>query len=341
MKSLPFGTTGLTVSELGFGGIPIIRLERSAALAVARRALERGITFYDTANAYSDSESKLGAAFEGRRHEVVLATKTLRRDGAGLREHLENSLRMLKTDYLDLYQLHQVAQEKDWLAVQAPGGALEAALKARDQGLIRHLGVTSHNLAMAVRLVETGLFASIQFPFNFIETAAKDQLHHLARARGLGILVMKPFAGGMIDDARTAFKFLRQHPDALPIPGFDSVEGVDQLVDLYDQPNVVTDEDERTMDRYRSELGKQFCRRCEYCQPCDQGVAITMAMGYQVVAARMSPRVASEFCKKAMETVPLCTSCGDCVTRCPYDLPIPQMLETHYELYRGHRVQAE
>ncbi|MZP30096.1 aldo/keto reductase [Heliobacterium undosum] len=334
------GKTGLTVSELGFGAIPIIRLDTAEAIKVLRRAYERGITFYDTANAYRDSEDKIGQAFQGMRDKVVIATKTGLRDGKGALAHLENSLRMLRTDYIDLYQLHQVSQDRDWEALTAPGGAMEVLVKAQEQGKIRHIGVTSHNRQMALKLVRTGHFSTIQFPFNFIEDAAKDDLFPAARALDLGILAMKPFAGGMIDNAALAFKFLRQHPDVLAIPGYDSVQSVDQIVSFYDSPNMVTDDDLVAMDRYRQELGMQFCRRCEYCQPCPHGVMITPAMGYQVLAKRMDPPVAVEFLRRPMETVPNCVACGACVKKCPYDLPIPEMLKKHYDMWERHRIET-
>lgn len=337
MKYVEFGSTGLKISELGFGGIPIIRLDTATAVSVLQRAYDKGITFYDTANAYRDSEQKMGIAFRGRRDKVVIATKTLKRDAAAAVKHIENSLRMLETDYIDLYQLHQIAQDKDWEAVTAPGGALEAVVKARDEGKVRFIGVTSHNLPMAVKLVNTGLFSSIQVPFNFIEHAAKDELRTTALARHMGILAMKPFAGGMIDNAEIAFKFLRQFADIVPIPGCDSIASVDEVVSFYKSCNIVTKADFVQMDRYRTELGKQFCRRCEYCQPCPEGVMITPAMAYKIIASRMSPAVAVEFSKAAMESVQKCIECGICKERCPYELPIEEMLKANYDLYEQHR----
>ncbi len=337
MRYVTFGKTALTVSELGFGGIPLIRLNMDLATEVLRHAYERGITFYDTANMYLDSEEKMGNAFGGIRDKVVIASKSIRRDAAGMTEHIEKSLRRLKTDYIDLYQLHQVAREADWNAIMAPSGAMEALLQARDKGKIRYIGVTSHSLEMALKLIKTELFSSIQFPFNFIEVAAKDELHVVARERNMGILAMKPFAGGMIDNADIAFKFLRQHPDVIPIPGLDSVEAVDQVVSFYEGKNETTQRDLDMMDGYRTELGKQFCRRCEYCQPCPNGVLITPAMGYRVVAFRMSPAVAVEFSRIYMESVLNCNGCGVCMGNCPYDLPIPDMLKSHYDLYEQHR----
>ncbi|MCX7781303.1 MAG: aldo/keto reductase [Negativicutes bacterium] len=337
MNRIPLGNTGLIVSEVGFGGIPIIRLSREEASAVLRRAYEKGINFYDTANAYRDSEQKIGDTFAGMRDQVIYATKTIKRDGPGAQEQLENSLRMLRTDYIDLYQLHQVSQERDWQAITAPGGALEAVVKAKAEGKIRHIGVSSHSLAMALKLVGSGLFSTIQFPFNFIETAAKDELFAAARKAGMGIIAMKPFAGGMISNAKVAFAFLRQFPGIIPIPGFDSVAGVDEITGFYAADNAVSEEDLAVMEACRQELGQQFCRRCEYCQPCPHGVMITPAMGYGVIAKRMSGAVAADFARIPMESVPRCIDCGACRTKCPYELPIPEMLKKHYALFQAHR----
>ncbi len=331
------GKTGLKISEVGFGCIPIIRLNTADAMRVLRHAFEKGITLYDTANAYKDSEYKIGKALRDIRGQVVIATKTQKRDAVGVIEHLENSLQMLQTDYIDLYQLHQVAQESDWEAITAPGGALEAVVKAKEQGKIRHIGITSHSLSMAIKLIKTEIFETIMFPFNFIEDAAKDELNVVAQSLNIGILAMKPFAGGVINDATVAFKFLRQHSNFVPIPGFDSVAGIDEVLALYRQPNTVAAADLMLMDKFREEVGRQFCRRCEYCQPCPNGVMITPAMGYPIVVKRMSPTVAVEFSKQAMETVPQCVDCGICKTRCPYELPIPDILKKNYDLFENQR----
>jgi len=336
MRYVKLGSTDLTVSEIGFGCIPIIRLRQEEAVRVLRHGFDRGITFFDTANAYRDSEAKIGAAFAGARDKVVLASKTLSRGGEGALSQLENSLRMLKTDYLDLYQLHQVAQERDWQQLCGPAGALEAVMKAKEAGKVRQVGVTSHNLAMAVRLCQSGLFDTIQFPFNLIEEGAKDELFGVARDRGMAFICMKPFGGGVIDNAEIAFKYLRQYREAIPIPGFESAAQVDEVLSFYTGKNVVAEGDLEAMERYRAELGKRFCRRCEYCQPCGQGVMITPAMGYPVVASRMSGAVAVEFMKGPMESVLSCNGCSACVTRCPYELPIPEMLKRHYTLYERH-----
>jgi uncharacterized protein len=339
LKYLDLGKTGLKVSEVGFGGIPIIRLQVDEAVKVVRHAYERGITFYDTANMYKDSEEKIGRALSQFRDKIVIATKTLRRDGRGLRDHVEKSLRLLKTDYLDLYQFHQVANDKEWKKIRQDG-AWDEAQKAKIEGKIRFLGVTSHNVKMAVRLAKTGLFSTVQFPFNFIEPEAKDELHVYARGKGIGIIAMKPFAGGVIDKAALAFKFLRQYPDVIPIPGFDTVQSVDEIASIYEHPNTLEDRDIELIDKYRLELGRKFCRRCEYCQPCPNGVMITAAMSYPIVAIRMSPAVSVQFLKGPMETIQKCTECGECLEKCPYDLPIPDLLKRNYDLYESHRTKS-
>lgn len=337
MQYRRFGRTDLMISEVGFGCIPIIRLSSDEAIHTLRYAFDKGINFFDTANAYHDSERKIGMALNDHRNEIILATKTWKRNAAGAAEDIDNSLRMLQTDYIDLFQLHQVSKEEHWDSITAPGGAMEAVLKAKEQGKIRHIGVTSHSYTMALRLIKTGIFATVMFPFSFIEDGALGEMLGMTQEQDMGFLSMKPFAGGVIDNAALAFKFLRQYPDAIPIPGFDSVEYIDEVLSFYEQPNIVTVEDKALMEKYRQDLGSQFCRRCEYCQPCPNGVMITPSMGYPIVAKRMSPEVSVKFSQDNMESVTKCTSCGECVTRCPYELPIPDILQRNYGLYTEHR----
>lgn len=207
MQYLKLGNTDLTVSEVGFGCIPIVRLSTGEAVRLLCYAYERGINFFDTANAYQDSEQKIGLAFQGYRDKVVLATKSLQRNADGLTKHLENSLRMLKTDYLDLFQFHMVSKQSELEAITAPGGALEAAIKAKEQGKIRYIGITTHSYDMAIKLMKTGYFKTMMFPFNFIEDKAKGEMLQLSREKEIGFLAMKPFGGGALDNAELCFKF--------------------------------------------------------------------------------------------------------------------------------------
>ncbi|MBF0529887.1 MAG: aldo/keto reductase [Deltaproteobacteria bacterium] len=338
MRYLKLGNTGLEVSEVGFGCIPIIRLSTTEAVKVLKRAVDQGITLFDSAHMYLDSEEKMGLAFDGIRNKLVLATKSLKRDFAGVEADINLSLKRLRTDYIDLFQIHQLSLEEDYQAAIGPDGILEAIHQARQVGKIRHIGVTSHSIEMAVKLIKTGLFSTVQFPFNFIEFKPVEELHPSARQEGMGILAMKPFAGGVLDDAQLCFKFLRRFPDVIPLPGFDAVEQVDQIVAIYDTENEVRPEDLAAMEKYRAELGQKFCRRCEYCQPCEQGVMITAAMGYPVIARRMSGPIAAGFMPKAMISIRNCTECGECLQRCPYNLPIPEMLKKHLALYEQDAV---
>jgi predicted aldo/keto reductase-like oxidoreductase len=340
MNYISLGKTGLKVSAVGFGGIPIIRLQTDEAVKVLRHAFDRGITFYDTANMYRDSEAKIGQALSHVRDKIIIATKTTQRNAAEFRQNLEGSLKAMKTDYIDLYQFHQVANDEEWEKITKEGGAWGESVKAKQEGKIRFLGVTSHSLQIAIKLAKTGLFSSVQFPFNLIEQEAKDELHKYCREKGIASIVMKPFAGGVIDNAAIAFKYLRQFPDIIPIPGFDSVKKVNEIISIYEYQNDITNHDLKLMEKYRQELGKVFCRRCEYCQPCPNGVLITSAMGYPIVASRMSPKVSVEFLKVPMESTQLCDECGACIEKCPYNLPIPDLLKKNYDLFETHRSQA-
>ena len=342
MDKIVLGRMGLEVSRVGFGCIPIMRLEKKEAVALLHYAYEHGVTLFDTANAYADSEKKVGEAFHGMRDKVVIATKTAKRDAAGAMEHLELSLRKLRTDYIDVYQLHQVSKESEWEEITGPNGAMEAILKAQNEGKVRHIGFTSHNLNIAIKIAKTGQFATVQFPFNFIENDPEKELFPLAREIGMGILAMKPFGGGALDDGKLALKFILQSEDVVPLPGFDATWQVDQAIStLQENPGEITGEELAAMERYREELGKEFCRRCEYCQPCPQGVEITSAMQYELVSRKMPLETLLSFSGPAMETVQNCIECGTCIGRCPYSLSIPQVIKRNYDLYKRHLEEAK
>jgi hypothetical protein len=336
MKTKRLGATGLEVSEIGFGGIPIIPLPRDEAVAVVRHCLDLGVTFFDTANMYTTSEEKLGMALKGHRRQVVIATKTAQRDAKGAAGHLELSLRQLQTDWIDVYQLHNLSNEDALRQVLAPGGAYEAAARARDAGKIRFIGLSSHSIPTAIEGLRTGLFQTLQFPFNFIENDPLQELFPLAARNRVGIIGMKPLGGGLLERADLCFKFLQQHPDVLPIPGVRSNKEIDEIVQFYRDPEPMSEADLKAIEAIRSDLGKRFCHRCEYCMPCARGVQISSILMLKPAAKRLSREAVKGWLGAAMETAETCAECGECEQKCPYHLPIPDLIKENLALYRHY-----
>ncbi|MBN1811856.1 MAG: aldo/keto reductase, partial [Anaerolineae bacterium] len=207
MKTTRLGKTGLQVSRIGFGGIPIQRLTEDEAIRVASRCIDLGVTFLDTANAYTTSEGRIGKAIAGRREQLVIATKTGARDKQTALEHLENSLRCLQTETIDLWQFHNVSSVEAYEKILGPDGAMEAAQEALRAGKIQHIGVSCHSMDMALKMIPPGLFETIQFPFNFVTNEPADELLPLAEKHDIGFIAMKPFAGGMLANAKLALKY--------------------------------------------------------------------------------------------------------------------------------------
>jgi predicted aldo/keto reductase-like oxidoreductase len=336
MKTVRLGATALEVSEIGFGGIPIIPLPREEAVAVIRHCLDLGITFFDTANMYPTSEEKLGIALKRHRGQVVIATKTAQRDARGAVEHLELSLRQLQTDRIDLYQLHNVSNEDALEQVLAPGGAYEAVAKARDAGKIRFIGISSHSIPTAIAALKTGLFQTLQFPFNFIENDPLQQLFPLAARSRVGIIGMKPLGGGLLERADLCFKFLQQHSGVVPIPGIRAQKEIDEIIELYRNPQPLSEADLKAIETIRSDVGERFCHRCEYCMPCPQGVQISSVLMLRPAAKRLSCENVKGWLGAAMETVEKCVECGECEQKCPYNLPISELLKENLALYNQY-----
>ena len=270
MKQVRLGRTDRMVSEVGFGGIPIINLAMEEGVSLVRHCFDLGITFFDTANMYGDSEKKIGAALESVRDQVVLATKTLKRDAEGAARHVERSLESLKTRVIDVYQLHQVANQETLDQVLAPGGAYEALDKARSDGKIRFIGVSSHNTQIAIEACRTDRFDTIQIPFNFIEQDASKELFQVAEEMDMAVIGMKPLAGGVLERADLCFRFLQQYPKVVPIPGMRAEVEADEIVQLYHTRQALTDQQRKEIEEIRSELGTRFCRRCESACPASR-----------------------------------------------------------------------
>jgi len=335
MKSIRLGKTELNVSELGFGGIPIIPVGFDESVAIVNHCFEQGITFYDTANMYGDSEKKIGSALEKVRDKVIYATKTLKRDSEGANKHIAYSLENLKTNFIDLYQLHNLSKESDLETVLGPNGAYEALDAAKKEGKIKFIGFSSHDIPTAIKACETGKFSTIQFPFNFIENQPADKLFKIAKGLDMGIIAMKPLGGGLLERADLCFKFLQQYPEIIPIPGIQSREEVDEIIELYSNRQPLSKTDQKEIEIIQNELGRNFCHRCGYCVPCEEGVKIPDIMSFRSMAKRMDLPIAIAIAGPNMETVDHCTECGECLEKCPYSLQIPELIREHQTYFKS------
>lgn len=336
MNTVKLAGTDLEISEIGFGGIPIIPLPKNEAVAVIKYCFDLGITFFDTANMYNTSEDKIGTALEKVRDKVVIATKTAQRDAEGAAAHIENSLKLLKTDYIDIYQLHNVSNQEAFEQVLAPQGAYQAANKAREAGKIRFIGISSHSIPTAMEALKTGLFQTLQFPFNFIENDPQNELFPFARRNNIGIIGMKPLGGGLLESAKLCFGFLQQHPYVVPIPGIHAEKEADEIVALYRKPQRLTPSELKKMEKIHADLGKTFCHRCEYCMPCEQGVLIPSVLIFPAAAKRLAPEAVTAWLGKSMESAAECIECGQCEQKCPYDLPIVNLLKENLALFKEY-----
>ena len=342
MDKVRLGKTGLMVNKIGFGGIPIQRLTEAEAVNVVSRCLDLGVNFIDTANGYSTSEERIGKAVKGRRHDVYIATKTGARTKEGIKENLELSLKRLDTDYIDLYQFHGVNDMPTIDKILDPEDGLYRVFEsARQAGKIRHIGITSHQIDAAKAEVKTGKFETIMFPFNFITCEPADELLPLCQEHDVGFIDMKPMGGGLLENAAVAFKYLFQFPEIVLIPGIEDIREIEEIMALYEGPHEITAAERAEMQRLTEELGTRFCRRCEYCQPCQQEIPIPLLMSFPTFVKRLPPDwyLKSPFIPGAMEKAATCVECGECEARCPYNLPIRAMIKESYDLYE--KVKAE
>jgi aryl-alcohol dehydrogenase-like predicted oxidoreductase len=254
------------------GGIPIQRPPLDEAVKLVQHALDLGINFIDTSRGYGESEERIGKGIAGRREQVVIATKGSWRGKAIVLEHIEESLKRLNTDYIDLWQFHGVNTLEGYEGVLAPGGAMEGAQLALQAGKIRHIGISSHSPDVALKAVASGHFETLQFPFNFVCNEAADELIPLARERDVGFIAMKPFAGGQLSDANLALKYVLQFESIVPDPGVEKVKEIEEIVDIVNAESwELTPQDLQTLRAVKAELGTRFCRQCQYCQPCPEG----------------------------------------------------------------------
>ena len=322
------GNTLLKVSLMGFGGIPIQRVSSAEAERIINVAVEQGINFIDTARAYTDSESKIGLALKDKRDKVVLATKSMSRSKEKMQEDIDASLSNLATDYIDLYQCHNIKTHEELDRVMAPGGAMEALEDAKKAGKIGHIGVTGHIITALQEIIETQRFATLQVPYNFIERGPEELLLPTARKLGMGIIIMKPLAGGAYSRPDLALRFLLQKDITTIIPGVDCCEQVIQNSDLAKARQPLTESEVEYLTKEANEVGNRFCRRCEYCKPCPQGVDIPTCFLVEGYYTRYN---LTDWAKQRYEGLSVkadaCIECGICETRCPYNLPIREMLQ--------------
>ena len=321
------GKTGLKISRLGFGGIPIQRVDAQTTCALVEKLASMGINYIDTARGYTVSEEFLGEALVGKREKFVLATKSMARTKEAMAKDVETSLKNLKTDYIDLYQIHN-ASVSDLDAVAAPGGALEALREAKDAGKIGHIGLTAHSIEAFEKGITLDWVETIMFPYNLVETHGEGLIEK-CREKDIGFIAMKPLAGGALEDAGLAIRYiLRNDAVSVVIPGMYAEKEIDQNAAACENAAPLTDEEKREIERIRKELGNEFCRRCNYCQPCTVGINISGVFLFEGYLKRYG---LGEWAKGRYATLNKkakdCIGCGVCETRCPYNLPIREMLK--------------
>ena len=321
------GKTGLKISRLGFGGIPIQRIDAAGTRKLMLKMKEAGINYIDTARGYTVSESYLGEALEGIREHFILATKSMSRTKEAMEKDIAISLSNLRTDYIDLYQVHN-PNPAQLQQVTAPGGALEALQEAKAAGKIGHIGVTAHSLETFRMALEMDWVETIMFPYNIVETQGEELIHACAE-KNIGFIDMKPLAGGAIEDATLALRFLLANPDVtVAIPGMAEEAELAQNIAAAENSDPLTQEELAAMEAIRKDLGTQFCRRCNYCAPCTVGIGIPNVFLFEGYLSRYGLREWALSRYSAMEkTASDCIECGVCETRCPYNLPIRAMLK--------------
>ena len=332
MTRVTLGRTGFAVNKNGFGALPIQRVSRDEAVRLLQKALDNGMDYFDTARVYTDSEEKIGYAISARREQFVLATKTMSTDVEGFWNNLHKSLKLLNTDRIDIYQFHNPA------FCPKPGdgtGLYEAMEQAREQGKIRFIGITNHRLAVAKEAVASGLYDTLQFPFNYLATDEEIALVEDCKAQNVGFISMKALSGGLIVNSAAAYAFQAQYDNALPIWGVQRESELDEFLSYIDNPPRLTGELRAVIDRDRSELAGDFCRGCGYCLPCPAKIDIPNCARMSLLLRR-SPAQGhlSPAGQEKMARIDQCVHCNHCADHCPYGLNTPELLRRNYEDYK-------
>ncbi|MBT3362498.1 MAG: aldo/keto reductase [Chloroflexi bacterium] len=336
MQKVTLKRTGLTVSRIGFGGLPIQRLDDQKAIAVIKRCLNLGVNLIDTANGYTTSEGNIGKAIaDYPRDKIVIASKTRARDYKTAKEHIKLSLERLNTDYIDLYELHNVSDLPVLDQILAKDGALSALQEAQQAGIIKHVGISSHGHETALASAKLNCFETLMYPFNFIGHEPGHEVLAACRDNNIDFFAMKPLGGGRLDNSNLAFKYLLNIPDVVPFVGIEKPSEIEEIADIEQNMAPLTPAEQREIQQLRDEIGDRFCRRCRYCLPCPQGIAIPLINNLVTMIQHDSAEdcFGSGMIAKMAEKGRECTECGECEQKCPYDLPIIQMNKDNLALY--------
>ena len=339
MKTVILGKTGLEVTKPAMGCLPVQRCSEDDAVRLLRAAYEGGIKYFDTANMYTDSEKKIGLALSDVRSDIVISTKSAAPTGKGVLEHIENSLNMMKTDYIDLFQFHQIKEVPDF---EDPDGIYAAALEAKKKGYIRHIGFTSHRVDVAEQAIDSGMFETCQFPFSYISSDRDLALAERCRENNMGYIAMKGLAGGLLTNVRACHAFMNCYDNVVPIWGIQRMEELQQWLDVAEEDPQMDDELAAFIESERKQLAGSFCRSCGYCMPCTVGIEIRNCARMDMLLRR-SPwqqYMTDEWYAK-MQQIHDCIGCGLCSSRCPYGLDTPKllkyMLKDYNEFYESHK----
>ena len=331
MKEITLGKTGIKTPQNAFGALPIQRVSEETAVMLLRKAYEGGMRFFDTARAYSDSEIKVGKAFKGMRDRVFIASKTMAKTPEGFWKDLETTLANLQTDYVDIYQFHCVKQ------CYRPGdgtGMYEAMLQAKEQGKIRHIGITAHLIGVAEEIVSSGLYETLQFPFSYLASERDIALVEKTQDAGMGFIAMKGLAGGLLTNSEACMAFMDQYP-VLPIWGIQREEELRQWLSFFEKEAELTEELAAFIEEDRKSLMGDFCRGCGYCMPCTVGIKINdCARMSQLIRRAPSANFLSDAWKADMMKIEDCVDCGACKNRCPYGLDTPALLRKNLADYK-------
>ena len=328
MELRNFGSTNIVINRVGLGGIPIQRTNQEKVNLLLSYLSEKGLNFIDTARGYTCSEQYLGNALINKRDKFIIATKSMSRTYDAMKKDIEISLNNLKTDYIDLYQLHNLKSKDEYDLVMSDNGAYKALKEAKEKGIIKHIGITSHSYDFLYEIIDTMLFETIQFPYNIVEDKSKE-LFKKAKGLGLGTICMKPLAGGAISNGSIAIKFLLNDPNVdVVIPGMADIAEVEQNVSAVGNTAPLTDEEKQKIADIKNSLGTNFCRRCNYCAPCTVGINISAVFLFEGYYSRYDLKEwAIDRYNNLPKTASDCVECGTCETRCPYNLPIREMLK--------------